>query len=203
MPPLPSLPSRTRPLLPGLLLFLLLAGCAPVTVQPPPAPEDPVTVALLDHGRHASLVLPAEQPEAWIRYSYGDWRYYVEGETGMRASLAALLLPTRAALGRQVLTGPELDGAVRTGLRVRVDELFRLEVSTARMQTLRDELEAMWEEQEDTAYMEPWRGMGFVDHPDAYTLRNNSNRVVAYWLERLDIDVSRYPVWSNWRVGRP
>ena len=189
--------------LPGLLLALLLGGCAPVTVQPPPAPQDPVTVALLDHGRHASLVLPAERPETWIRYSYGDWRYYVEGETGIRASLAALLVPTRAALGRQLLTGPELESAVHTGLRVRVEEFFRLEASADRVQELRGELEAMWEEQTDTAYIEPWRGMGFVDHPDAYTLRNNSNRVVAYWLERLDAGVSRYPVWSNWRVEQP
>jgi len=62
---------------------LILGGCTTTTIVPPPSPQAPATVLLLDHGLHASLVLPDETGRA-VRYSYGDWDYYALGETGWR-----------------------------------------------------------------------------------------------------------------------
>ncbi|WP_038051767.1 DUF2459 domain-containing protein [Thioalkalivibrio sp. ALJ1] len=185
------------------LTLSLIQGCAAVTVQAPPEPDDPVTVALLDHGRHSSLVLPTENADIWRRYSYGDWAFYVERRTGPLVGLAGLFLPTRGGLGRQTLTGPELAGAVEHQLRVPLEELYPLIVTRERVTRLREELEAIWETgNDDRAQSTEW-DMAFVEHPESYTLFNNSNRMVARWLQALEIDVSRPPILSNWHVEPP
>nr|WP_231371016.1 hypothetical protein [Thioalkalivibrio sp. ALJ16] len=181
----------------------LLQGCAAVTLQPPPAPDDPVTVAVLDHGRHASLVLPAATPNTWMRYSYGDWNYYVERRTNLSVGLAGLITPTRAGLGRQILGGADLPAAIRDQLRVPLEASHLLIVSGARATALREELEAIWLDGHDDRQVTAEWGMAFVEHPEAYTLRNNSNRMVARWLTRLDVEVSRAPILSNWQVESP
>ena len=52
-----------------LLLVVLLGGCT-TTVVVPPAPEQPRAVFLLDHGRHATLVLETAEG-GLVRYAYG------------------------------------------------------------------------------------------------------------------------------------
>ncbi|WP_019625731.1 hypothetical protein [Thioalkalivibrio sp. ALJT] len=200
---------RSRRCCPGLtpprliliaLALWLLQGCAAVTLTPPPVPDDPVTVAVLDHGRHSSLILPAAIPDTWVRYSYGDWTYYVERRTNLSAGLTSLILPTRAGLGRQILGGSDLPDAIRSQLRVPLEASYLLIVNRDRATALREELEAIWlDGHEDRRVSAEW-GMAFVEHPEAYTLRNNSNRMVARWLRRLDVEVSRTPVLSNWQI---
>ncbi|WP_018860633.1 MULTISPECIES: hypothetical protein [unclassified Thioalkalivibrio] len=191
--------------LPILIIGLagLLSGCAPTTLKAPAAPEDPVIVAVLDHGRHSSLVIPSDPPGHWLRYSYGDWSFYVERETGPGAMLAAVFASTPAALGRQELEGVNLNAAVRGGLRVPLEDIHHIEVPATRARALVEKLEAIWEDGADERVDSDTWGMSFVGHPDAYTLRHNSNRVVAQWLESLDVEVSRKPILSNWRVEVP
>ena len=55
----------------GALLALGVAGCTTVVV-PPARVVEPAQVALLDHGRHASLVLETAEG-GMVRYPYGDW----------------------------------------------------------------------------------------------------------------------------------
>ena len=192
---------------PRLILIVvslwLLQGCAAVTLQPPGAPEDPATVALLDHGDHSSLVLPSDDPDLWLRYSYGDWAFYVERRINPLRGLAGLVAPTRAGLGRQVIKGPELQAAVTSQLRVPLETLHLLTVSETRVTALRDELEGIWNEGYEEREVSTEWGMAFVEHPEAYTLRNNSNRMVARWLTALDVEVSRAPILSNWQVDSP
>lgn len=194
---------RLAALILAACVLWLLQGCAAVTLQPAADPEDPVTVALLDHGHHSSLVLPAEASGAWLRYSYGDWAFYVERRIGPLQGLAGLLAPTRAALGRQVLTGSALDPTTLQQLRVPLEESHLLTVPGGRVEALRTELEDIWQAgYEDRRRSREW-DMGFVEHPEAYTLRNNSNRMVARWLTALDVDVSRAPILSNWKLDAP
>lgn len=181
----------------------LAQGCAAITLQAPSEPDEPVTVALLDHGHHSSLVLPTEAADTWLRYSYGDWAFYAERRTNPLLGFAGLFLPTKGALGRQELTGAELASAAEHQLRVPLEEVFSLSVSRERATALREELEGIWQAgYDDRAKSREW-DMAFVEHPEAYTLFNNSNRIVARWLQALDIDVSRAPILSNWRVEPP
>jgi hypothetical protein len=99
----------------GALLALCLSGCTTVVV-PPARVAEPARVALLDHGRHASLVLKTAE-SGMVRYAYGDWDWYAQGTTGAIEGSAAVLWPTRAALGRRRLPGPG-DWLEQLGCRV-------------------------------------------------------------------------------------
>lgn len=184
-----------------LLLSLLLGGCTTVII-PPAQPVQPVSVFVLDHGRHSSLVLPAADGGA-LRYSYGDWAYYVLDDVGLVSSLRALLLPSPAALSRQTLSASP-DGMTmqaRTGLVVAATHEIVVDAST--MRSLRDELAVLFEQGDKTRYPGRVANAYFVHHPAPYSARHNSNQVVANWLEQLGCTIIGRPFLSNWRVTPP
>ena len=189
---------RTQVATPLVLLLLLLTGCGATRIVPPLDPRDPVSVFVLDHGRHTSLVLPA--PDGSLhRYAYGDWRYYAERDTGAASGLAALLWSTPGALGHRRMPGPVTAGAVRTQVRVVIVELHGLRVERQRVERLRrrlDGLIAQAEHQLET----PEVDLVFVPHPAGYHLGHNSNQVLADWLVELGCEVSRRPVRAGWQV---
>jgi hypothetical protein len=81
-----------------------LSGCT-TTVHPPARVADPAQIGVLDHGRHASLILESSGGDM-VRYAYGDWNWFALRQTGPLEASAAVLWPTRAALGRMRLRGP-------------------------------------------------------------------------------------------------
>src|SRR3546814_2814263 len=103
-PPAPRLPARGGVRCSIALFAVLLGGCA-TEIVPPPAPETPVRVGVLDHGRHARLVVELLADRV-VRYAYGDWDWYALGRSGPAQAVAALFWPTRGALGRRRLPGP-------------------------------------------------------------------------------------------------
>src|SRR5690554_1928725 len=74
----PARTERMRCAAAWIAAVLVLAGCS-ARIVPPPEPLDPVSVWVLDHGQHSSLLLPADTGLA--RYSWGDWQWYAEGVT--------------------------------------------------------------------------------------------------------------------------
>lgn len=180
-----------------IVVLGLLAGCVTTVVVPPGSPAEPVPVFLLDHGRHTSLVLPA--PDGTMaRYAYGDWRFYAERQTGLGHAIAAILWPTESALGRRHLPGPPTETAVRAQVRVGIQEVHGLSVEAARVAALRRRLDALFEAGE--VRETPEVDLSFVAYPHAYSLRHNSNAVIADWLIELGAGVNRRPIWAGWRV---
>jgi hypothetical protein len=184
----------------ALLGLCLLAGCS-TTVIPPPEPAKPAPVFILDHGRHTSLVLST--PEGtMVRYAYGDWRYYAERETGIARAIIALFWPTRGALGHGELEGPPTADQVRSEVPLVIENLHRIEVDRERIERLRRRLDAIFAAAERELYS-PDTFLLFVEHPKAYTLRNNSNRAIAEWLEELGCEVRGPRLLASWRIGGP
>lgn len=189
------------------VLALLLSGCTTVIV-PPPQSANTVRVYVLDHGRHASLLLPANEGGA-VRYSYGDWDYYVLRKTRLSNGLRALFRPTPAALGRQAL--PKIDPAaddvveqLHARLAVELLAAHAVPVPRAAADALLNRLEgefaaaarngrARWPD--DNVY--------FVPHPVDYTLSHNSNHMVGQWLDEMGCKVRGRPVLSDWRITLP
>lgn len=188
---------------PGLALAatLLLGGCATVVVAPT-APEEPVSVFLLDHGGHASLVLPAGE-RGLVRYSYGDFRWYALGQTGLGEGLSALAGGTPAALGRRELRGPAEAQAVRAQVREGIRQLYELRVAGAASERLRGELEALFAANRATLVYSATYDLEFVRHPVPYSAEHNSNLVMARWLEVLGCEVEGAGLVTNWRVEKP
>ncbi len=191
-----------RTLLPRSVFFAVLftlGGCATV-ITPPASPEQPLPVLVIDHGRHTSLVLP-DGEDRLVRYAYGDWRYYAEGERGIRAAFDALFRGTLAALGRRELPGHADPELVVSRISVVVERVHLLHVEAAAAQRLRARLDAIYDAGADTRLYNSLMDLEFVPYPVPYTFRHNSNHVVAEWLVELGCEVSRRPVLANWRVA--
>lgn len=187
--------SRTRA---GALLLAatLLAGCSAVVTRPPP-PGTPVPAFLLDHGRHASLVLP--RGEGLARYAYGDWRWFVERRTGSGSALHALFGPSRAALGRGLLEGPATAAAVQRQVGVLVQQLLEIPVEAGRARALTERLDALLADGGEAPPGHPY-DLVFVTHPEPYRLGHNSNHVAADWLRALGCTVTGDPTLGKWRI---
>lgn len=173
----------------------------------PPEPQtltEPVDVYLLDHGRHSSLVLPREQGGV-VRYSYGDWRWYVEGRRDLPAGVAAMLWPTDAGLGRGIY--PEFEASASDRFRRLAPEglvdVYTWQAEAWRVRALRRRLDAYFERAESEPVASEKYGLEFVPHPRGYSAIHQSNLVVARWLRELDFDVRGVPWLSNWRVEVP
>ncbi|HET9700136.1 MAG TPA: hypothetical protein VFP70_04360 [Burkholderiales bacterium] len=180
---------------------LLLAGCATVVVAPT-APEEPVSVFLLEHGGHASLVLPGGE-RGLVRYAYGDLRWYALGQTGPAEGLAALLGETPAALGRRELRGPADAETVRSQVREGIQQLYELRVARARSERLRADLDGIYAANRATLVYSATYDLEFVRHPVPYSARHNSNFVMAGWLTALGCEVQGAGLITNWRVATP
>lgn len=199
--PLAPRRARTPRQLAPWLALCLLSGCSAIIV-PPEQPVDPVTVFLLDHGRHSSLVLPAAD-RGMLRYSYGDWAWYAEARPGFWAGVRALFFPSRAGLGRRYLDVLPRADAIGAAVGVGVEQVHALRVSRASVEALRAELEALFAAGASTRRLNREYNLEFVEHPTPYTLRHNSNRVVADWLRRLDCEVRGASLWSRWQPVAP
>lgn len=183
------------------LVVLVLTGCAGRIVPPEPRSfEQPVDIFLLDHGRHASLVLP-RQSGGVVRYSYGDWRWYVEGRQHALSGAAAMLWPTDAGIGRAVhpdiATPEQFHRLAPEGLTA----VYPLEADMGRVLALKRRLDAHFERADMEPVPSEQYGLEFVPYPRSYSAAHQSNLVVAQWLRELDFEVRGSPWLSNWRVA--
>jgi uncharacterized protein (TIGR02117 family) len=93
-------------------IAFILSGClGPVKdLYPEDEAERPVTVYIVSHGWHAGIAIEAdaiidylpdhpEMPEArYLKFGWGDGRYYTDTEAGFWLMLRAALLPTRSVI---------------------------------------------------------------------------------------------------------
>lgn len=179
-------------------MALLGSGCATRLVPPDAAPE-PRPVFLLDHGRHASLVLP-DGDGGLVRYAFGDWAYYARNRTGVYRGLRALMWPTPAALGRRELAGPVEPRRVRRAVAVVIREMHVLEVPAGRLAALRRRLARRFAAAA-VHYDNRLYDLTFARLDEAYWLGNSSNQRVAAWLGELGVRTRGPALRSVWRVA--
>lgn len=181
-----------------LVASLVLAGCA-TTIVPPATVTEPAKAAVLDHGRHSSLLL--ERPDgSMVRYAYGEWDWYAEGKTGPVRAFGALFLPSEAALGRKLLPGPLSPDAAREQVGEGFEEIFVFEVEAPRVDSLARRLDALFEAGRDRVFRNPAFNLEFAPIPASYWLGRNSNVVTAEWLEELGCGVEGASVLSDWTM---
>lgn len=94
------------------LILLFLTGClGPVTDLYPDDPDErPIPVYIISHGWHAGIAIEAsaieaylpdheEMPQAqYLKFGWGDGRYYTDSEAGFRLMMRAALWPTRSVI---------------------------------------------------------------------------------------------------------
>jgi hypothetical protein len=202
------MPARRRKvvfILAGGIVLGIAAGIGwiftPTTIHPPADAPSPVTVLLLDHGRHTSIVLPGE--EGAVRFAYGEMNYYARDQRGFFATIRAGFWPTPGALGRRAFPfGPE-DPRLPDAVGVHLDHVMAIQVPGERAHRLRRRLDRFHAERVDQAVVNPYENFVFVPHPGNYHLLYSSNQVAAGWLEELGCTVRGPATHAIWRIGDP
>jgi len=179
------------------LMVLLLVGCTN-RLAPPDNLEDPVRIYLLDHGDHPSLVLP-DDDDGWVRYAHGEWRWYVERETGLMRGLQALFWPTAAAVGRRTLSSLPEPGQFSELVPEGYVGRYGMNVERERMLSLRETLDGYFDDAEDIRYQSAFN-LEFAPYPRSYWVFHNSNRSMVIWLDELDVGVRGSGLFSNWHL---
>lgn len=192
---------RTGWLILVVFISLILSGCSG-RITPPTTPETPRSVFVLDHGQHSSLVIEDKHGNL-ARYSYGDWRYYAEGETSFWSGLRAMFAPTKAALGRKHLSGPATLENVQKQVRIVVINTVPLEAEASAVDALQYKLETIYLQNQYSKIYRQDYDLEFVHYPLDYSVRHNSNQVIGLWLTELGSDIHGWPLLSNWRLLQP
>ncbi len=178
-----------------LLAGIGIGGCQRV-IRPPAAVSDPVSVYVVDYGRHASLALPAGD-SSLVEWSWGDWNWFALERTGVLDGLRAMLASPRSTLSRRDVA-PARDGQ-ELATRLGATEALAIEVERDRARALLERLESRWLQGHEEAVAHP-DGRVFVPDDARYSLFNNSVHEVARWLEALDVEVSGAGVTANFKV---
>lgn len=177
---------------------VLAPGCA-WTVQPPPAPRDPVTVWVTEYGKHCRVALPSDK-STYLEYGFGEWNFYAREKRDTFSILRAGIGFGAGAFSRRELVpapdgrlGPAQTGGTRSeSLKVERDLAVQL----------RDELEARWRANKDNVIVRSWDRVPVSRDPQHYHVFDNSNHATAGWLRRLGCKVRGFPLMSNFRIER-
>lgn len=187
----------------ALATLVMVAACAAtyVVAPPPVSSAARAPVAVLDHGRHSTLVIGLPDGRM-VRYAYGNWRWYAEGAKGAAEGYAALFQEKPAALGRRVLAGPLTAEALRRQVHVGIEDILLLDVDAAAAQRLVNKLDSIAEAGRARMLTNQTVDLDFFPHPVPYTQAHSSNRVLAGWLREMGADVQGDGLIADWKLRR-
>ncbi len=175
---------------------LVACGCT-LVIRPPENPVDPVTVVLVDYGRHSSLILP--RPEGGsVEFAYGEWDWFALNRVSIFHAIALAFWPQQGALGRRAIPAPPDPVALKP--HVHGEEFFAIRVERAKAAGLRSRLEEQWTSGSGEAVDNPALGLRFVKVDDNYILCHNCNHMTARWLRELGCEVVGSACLASFRI---
>ncbi|GHG60963.1 hypothetical protein GCM10010919_04950 [Alishewanella longhuensis] len=181
-----------------LLLLPLISGCSAI-ISAPETVYQPREVQLLQHGRHSSLLLTAAD-QSRLRYSFGDWAWYVESDQSLASGSRALFKDSKGALGRQIVAPTTAGENLAAKVGVGIGQAYLFQVEAAQVDALIKSLEQQFTASQSVPFYSAERHLSFVPHSRPYSYSYNSNHQAADWLRALGLQVQGNPAWGNWRV---
>ncbi len=195
-----------KPRLLTILLLLLagavaacLTGC-PSSITPPGDPTNPVSVFLLDYGRHSSLAFPTDGEHTLVEYAYGDWNWFALDESEWHDVFPTLFWPTQGALGRRVLCVEPTPASVLQA--VGCEEVLEITVSGCAVTDLARELDGQFDDRIETLHYQPLYELAFVHTEKPFHLFHNCNHAVAEWLRKVGCQVRGPTILADFSVGQ-
>lgn len=174
-------------------------GCA-TTIRPPARPKDPVSVALIDYGHHASLVLPSAKGGS-VEYAYGEWEWFALNNDAWYRVFPALCWPTQGALGRRAL--PLAPDRAEFAKAVGGEEILVFQVGRAEADALLDRLNRRYASRPEEPVYNQVVGLTLVPDDASYCCFANCNTALADWLRELGCEVSRPTCAASFRIALP
>jgi hypothetical protein len=169
-------------------------------ITPPPPPIDPVTIAVTDYGRHASVVFPDEDGTGSVEYTFGDWDWFAAGNNGFTDAVQAMLWSKGSTLGRRrVDQTPDSPGLLDELL---ADKIILLRVPRERARALRDALGARFGFRANQALYNQVMELHFIPDAERYGLCHNCNHVTARWLRQMGCGIRGNPVTSKFKLAK-
>lgn len=161
---------------------------------------DPVRVAIIDYGYHASLAVP-DSSGGVTEYAFGEWGWYVENRTGWWRVPGVLAFPRRGALGRHRLSCDLDTLANETG----AEAVLVVRVEREKLEAWQGSMVEAWDRGslETGVVLNPVHGMEFVACRDDYWAFHTCNAAVAAWLEELGCEIDGPTVSADFRVVQP
>lgn len=182
----------------AILAYVLLTWVSsPTVIAPPAKPANPVTIYVVDHGYHSSLVLP-DRESGYIQYAYGDWNYFALNQQGWIDAAAALLIPTQGTLGRRKFSN--IDKLRQIVDPNRDKTILNFEVAGAKAAQQWKALNERFNRNINTRVENSLNGLSFVQDDQDYTLFHNSNHELVAWLKDLDCEVTGFVMLPNFQV---
>ena len=125
------------------LPLLLVSGCS-ATISLPAQVAEPREVQLLLHGRHSSILLTAAD-QSRLRYSFGDWAWYVANEQSLASGSRALFLDSKCALGRQQIAPASAGENLEAQIGVGIGQRWQFQLEAAKVDALIETLEQQFQ----------------------------------------------------------
>jgi hypothetical protein len=182
-----------------VLTFLLCTGGCSATIIPPPAPADPVTIAVTDYGRHASVVFPDNSGNGSVEYTFGDWDWFAAGRNGATDAIQALLWSKGSTLGRRHVDMPPDSPALKDELLA--DKVILLRVPRDRAIALRDAMGERVRFRANQALYNQVMELHFVPDEERYGVFHNCNHVTARWLRLMGCEIKGNPMTSKFKLA--
>ena len=168
-----------------------------MTFRPPVYPENPVTVLVVDHGRHSSLVLPRGDGGS-VEYAYGEWEWFARARDPWYRVFPAMFGPSQGTLGRRFSdVAPE---QLILASLIPSEARFLIVVEREKAAALVKRLEGRYGERSESQLHNPLYGLTFVKDDRDYCCLNNCNHVLGQWLVELGCEVSGSSCSANFRV---
>ena len=164
-------------------------------VVPPSRVADPVTVHVVDYGRHASLVLPAGEGKL-AEFSWGDWQFFALAKTGVLEGLHAVIFSPGATLSRRYIDEPAEYELIARELEA--GRVISFQVDRRRAAELLGRLSARYQRRIDTEiYNSKYKTHFVKDDTRRYCGLYNCTHETARWLKELGCRVRGYSLMSE------
>lgn len=183
----------------ALLVVLASAGCTQY-VTPQRDVLHPVRIYVTDYGKHSSVILP-EPAGGYGEFAYGDYDFFALGHKGSSGGVRALLASRKAALGYRRLA--EMNNSVEALRATGAVSVIELSVEGSRAESVRQALEARYDNAAITPHFNPAARLKFVPDPERYGLFNTCNHVMRAWLTEMGCAVEGNPWASRFVVRQP
>jgi hypothetical protein len=184
-----------------IALALAGGGCGGGTITPPKAIREPVEVYVADYGRHATVLLPAEDGGELVEFAFGDWRWLALNHRQWYDAPGSIFFSGASTLGRRYFRpAPPPDRFIST---LKTERYVSFPVEREKADALRDELNGEIEHANSTARPSAdGDGFVYVRASEGYCLFHNCNHVTARWLRELGCRVDGATMTSRFVVTK-